>query len=222
MTTIWHKYEVPRKTLHSSIGLGTLYLYRHGATGPQIIRVILPSLIVVTTADIIRFNNAPFARLYERLLGPLMRPSEKHGWNGVIWYMLGVITVLYFYPDDIGALSICLLSWCDTAASIIGRSIGHYGPRLRKGKSLIGSLAALVTGALTTFYFFGSIAPHRLDNSSWSPNSSLGLWGVSLLGGLIASFSEYVDIFSIDDNLLIPVVSGQLLYMTLITFGLGA
>lgn len=217
----WYvKYEIPRKTLHSSIGLVTLYLYKNGATGTQIIRAITPCLAIVTAADILRFNNARFARLYERVLGPLMRASERHGWNGVIFYMLGVVTVLYIFPDDIGALSICLLSWCDTAASVIGRAFGRYGPLIRPGKSAIGSTAAIAMGALTTWLFFGKIAPYRPDNASWTGNG-ISLPALSLVGGLIASFSEYVDIFGIDDNLVIPVVSGGLLWFVLVQLGFG-
>lgn len=219
----WYsRYEVPRKTLHSSIGFATLAFYRYGATGLSLVRYIIPSLAIIISADLLRFNNAGFSRFYESVLGPLMRPSERQSWNGVIFYMLGAATVLYFLPDDIGALSIILLSWCDTAASTVGRAYGRHGPELRKGKSLIGSLAAVATGALTTFVFFGYAVRWRPDQTpSWTPSSPLSLGGLSILGGLVAAFSEFIDLFGLDDNLVIPVVSGGLLYALLVLLGLG-
>lgn len=222
MTTWYYRYEVPRKTLHSSIGVVTMVLYRYGATGPAIIRTISPCLVIIVSADLLRFNSPSFAKTYERVLGPMMRTSEREGrWNGVIFFMLGVVSVLYFFPDDIGALSICLLSWCDTAASILGRMYGPYGPQLRKGKSLIGTLAAVAMGTATTFLFFNSVAPYRPEQASWTSSSSLSLGALSLLGGVVASFSEFVDIWGVDDNLVIPVVSGGLLWTVLCGLGLG-
>lgn len=218
------KYEVPRKFLHSSIGIATLVFYRYGATSSQIVKYMVPALTVVVSADVLRFNSAGFARTYETLLGSLMRPSERHGWNGVIFYMFGVILVLSFLPEDIATLSIVLLSWCDTAASTIGRAYGQVGPNLRKGKSLIGSTAAWLTGSFATWLFFGIIAPERdvlQTLPSWSTGSLLNLGWLSLAGGFIAAFSEFVDIWGADDNLVIPVLSGGLLWTALIGLGLG-
>lgn len=47
----------------------------------------------------------------------------------------------------------------------------------------------------------------------WTPETSiLDLHTYALLSGVIASVSEFVDIFNIDDNFIIPVVGGGLLY----------
>lgn len=91
-------WEIPRKTLHSSIGAWfglvvvdftdktgratstgvfvlPLYIYRFPLQ-PVIVSLSI-SLAVVATADLIRFRSKPFARNYERTLGFLMRDSEK-------------------------------------------------------------------------------------------------------------------------------------------------
>lgn len=217
----WSRYEVPRKVLHSSIGVATLGLYRYGTTGTQVINAMVPSLIIIVGADLLRFNLPSFARTYESLLGPLMRPTEKNSWNGVIFYMLGVVSVLYVLPNDIATLSIVLLSWCDTAASTFGRAFGRYGPSLRAGKSLVGTSAAVATGALATWIFFGHLAGYRPEHQSWNVSTGIPLGWLSFFGGVIAAFSEFVDIWGVDDNLVIPVVSGGLLWVLLIAFGGG-
>ena len=162
-----------------------------------------------------------------------MRESEvNEKYNGVIWYLLGAWAVLRFLPKDVGVMGVLLLSWCDTAASTMGRMYGRYTPRIRKGKSVAGSAAAAVVGVLTAGIFWGWIAPRYwgyedsfvfkgelvLPSSiratlGWKEGQgTIGGWValgmVSLWSGVVASASEVVDIFGWDDNLTIPVLSG--------------
>ncbi len=160
-----------------------------------------------------------------------MRESEVDGYNGVIWYLLGAWTVLRFFPKDVATVSILLLSWCDTAASTIGRLYGRYTPRIRRGKSLAGSAAAVVVGAITAGMFWGWATPKfgfddgfmfrgqlslpdvaRESLGLTKEQATVGGWValgiVSLWSGFIASASEVVDVFGWDDNVTIPVLSG--------------
>lgn len=176
-----------------------------------------------------------------------MRESEYEGWNGVIWYLLGAWIVLSFFPKDVGVMGILLLSWCDTAASTIGRAYGRYTPRIRRGKSLAGSLGAFAVGVITAALFWGYLAPRTgpfVDDGNWPfmftgtltvPESirkiaglteaqgtitgALALANMSFFTGFIASASEVVDIFGWDDNLTIPVLSGMGMWMFLKIFG---
>jgi diacylglycerol kinase (CTP) len=151
-----------------------------------------------------------------------MRPSEvKTRINGVVYYLLGCVIVLYFFPRDLAALSIIYLSWTDPTASIFGRLWGRYTPQY-SGKSLAGTLGASITGALVTYVYFGPLA--RYPSLSYNINTSpVPLFILSAYGGLVAGFSEGVSnlIFNLDDNLTIPVLSVILLYIPLVTLGLG-
>ena len=174
-----------------------------------------------------------------------MRESEVNDkYNGVIWYLLGTWVVLRFFPKDIGTMGVLLLSWCDTAASTIGRLYGPYTPRIRKGKSLAGSAAAALIGILTAGVFWGLMAPRywgfeksfMFKGMLTLPDvarTSLGLKQegrgtiggllalsvMSLWSGLVASASEVVDLWGLDDNLTIPVLSGLGLWGFLKVFG---
>ena len=164
-------------------------------------------------------------------MGALMRESEVEGYNGVIWYLLGAWTVLRFFPTDVGVMSVLLLSWCDTAASTFGRLYGRYTPRLRAGKSVAGSSAAAIVGVLTAGVFWGWAVPKFGYDEGFLFQGRLGLpevardafgfegeegtvggWValgiVGLWSGLVASASEVVDLFGLDDNVTIPVLSG--------------
>lgn len=83
-----------------------LYLSHHPLQ--KIVSGLSAFLGVVITADIIRLNSPRFERLYERVLGFLMRESEKKQVNGVVWYLIGVITCLRNFPADIACIGIMM------------------------------------------------------------------------------------------------------------------
>ncbi|KAL8778784.1 MAG: hypothetical protein Q9213_007248 [Squamulea squamosa] len=229
--TFIHRHEIPRKALHLSIGFFTLNLYSRGVSTQSIHPYLLGALIPIASMDYLRHTFPASNRFYIRVLGALMRESEVEGWNGVIWYLLGAWTVLRFLPKDVGVMSVLLLSWCDTAASTVGRLYGRYTPRIRKGKSVAGSAAAMGVGILTAGLFWGWAVPkYGFDEGfmfdgnlrlpgvvrevlGWKGDEgTLGGWAalgiVGLWSGIVASASEVVDIFGWDDNLTIPVLSG--------------
>jgi diacylglycerol kinase (CTP) len=232
-----HKHEIPRKFLHVSIGFVTLALYYRGVQTAQIHPALLYSLVPVFAVDLLRFQWPAFNRLYIKLLGGFMRESEAHDkFNGVIGYLGGLWVTLRFCPKDVAVMSVLLLSWCDTAASTFGRLWGKYTPRIRRGKSLAGSLAAFAVGVVTAGLFWGVLAPGTGGSMDTGVNSfafqgtltlpapvrdqfHLGLKEATISGwpavgvlsaasGLIASVSEAIDLWGLDDNLTIPVLCG--------------
>lgn len=242
-----HRHEVPRKVLHVSIGFFTLWLYVSGVQTTAITPKLMTALIPIATVDYLRHNYQVFNRVYVTVLGALMRESEYEGWNGVIWYLLGAWIVLGFFPKDVGVMGVLLLSWCDTAASTIGRAYGRYTPRVRRGKSLAGSLAAMAVGVLTAWAFWGWLAPQTgpfvddgnfpfmfggtlslpvslrdamgLSKEQATIGGGLALGIMSVWTGFVASASEVVDLFGWDDNLTIPVLSGLGMWGFLRVFG---
>ncbi|ETI25556.1 hypothetical protein G647_02329 [Cladophialophora carrionii CBS 160.54] len=242
-----HKHEIPRKLLHVSIGFFTLRFYVTGVQTWSITPWLLGALAIIGPTDILRHHSERFNRFYIKVLGALMRETEVDGYNGVIWYLVGAYGALRFYPKDIGVVSILLLSWCDTAASTFGRLYGRYTIRLRKGKSLAGSLAAFLTGVVTAVFFWGYLAPrtgrfpddpvnpfmfqNRLSLPSsakallgWEPHQGVivgnaALAAMSICTGVIASVSEFIDLWGWDDNLTIPLLSSAGLWLFLKAFG---
>ena len=245
--TLIHKHEVPRKLLHVSIGFITLRFYTQGIQTTQITPWLLGGLAIVAPLDVLRHHSERFNRLYIQLLGALMRETEVDGYNGVIWYLLGAYIALRFYPKDIGVVTILLLSWCDTAASTFGRLYGRYTIRLRRGKSLAGTLAAFATGMFVAAFFWGSLAPRigpfpndppdafmfkdRLtlpaqakEYLGWTATQgvvqgNVALAIMSVCTGLIACVSELIDLWGWDDNLTIPLLSSLGLWVFLKVFG---
>lgn len=243
--TFVHKHEVPRKLLHTSIGFFVIWLYVSGTQTMSVCPWLMGALIPIATVDYIRHCNDSFNRFYVKVMGAFMRESEFNGWNGVVFYLLGAWIVLYSFPKDVGVMGVLLLSWCDTAASTFGRLYGRYTPRIRKGKSLAGSTAAFLTGVVTAWGFWGWLAPtigpmpgdegfmftgaltlpHSLADAVGLNDAQATISGgaalavMSAWSGLAAATSEVVDIFGLDDNLTIPVLSGLGIWGFLKIFG---
>lgn len=242
--TLIHKHELPRKVLHVSIGFFTLWLYLSGTPARAVSPYLLYAFLIIAPTDVLRHRSERFNQFYIRCLGAFMRETEVSGYNGVIWYLVGAYIALTFYPKDIGVVSILLLSWCDTAASTFGRLYGRYTIRLRKGKSLAGTLAAFVVGVFAAAYFWGWLAPrygHVQDSTQFMFQNRLTLPGIakeqlgwkqtdgiiegtpalilmSLVTGLIACVSEFIDVWGWDDNLTIPLLSSFGLWGVLMVF----
>ena len=239
-----HRYEAPRKILHVSIGFFTLFLYNQGIQTDAIHPWLAALLVPITTVEFLRHRFDSFNRFYIRCLGALMRETEvKEKYNGVIFYLMGAWATLRFLPKDVAVMSVLLLAWCDTAASVGGRIWGRYTPRIRRGKSLAGSIAATVIGLATTIVFYGYSVPSHwgieedfmfrgtlslptaarkllglgIDQSSIGGWAALGV--LSVWSGLVASASELVDLWGMDDNLTIPILSGAGLWGFLNVFG---
>lgn len=207
-----HKHEIPRKLFHVSIGFITLYLHCNGYKTNQTWQPVSIAVSCIFLLDLIRFNWPYFNHLYCLTVGFLMREKEVNSINGVIWFQLGSVLTFMFQKQDVSIMSVLLLSWSDTAASTIGRKYGYLSPKLARGKSLIGSVAAFITGIIACYIFYGIIAvkfPQYNIDFEYNPDTNLlNLHTLALLSGFIAAISEGIDVANLDDNLTIPLFSG--------------
>ncbi|KAG1855636.1 hypothetical protein DFJ58DRAFT_716199 [Suillus subalutaceus] len=209
-------WEIPRKALHSSIGMYildspegcwsderslagffTIYLYTSKGNPQTVVIALSSALAVLVPIDILRLKYPLFERAFEKCVGIFMRDSEKKSSNGVIWYILGVNTALIALPLDIAVVSILILSWADTAASTFGRLWGPLTPPLparllglplAPRKSLAGFIAASLTGAAAAAGFWTYLGPMR-DNWTWSWDAGVSSMfsGGSAEGGKVFS-----------------------------------
>ncbi|KAK6197054.1 cytidylyltransferase family-domain-containing protein [Scheffersomyces amazonensis] len=213
------KHEIPRKTFHSSIGFFTLWLYTLGTSTHQLIAPMFTILVLVFANDFIRFQNPSLNRKIVKYMWFIIREKEVNEYNGVLWYLIGLIIVFSILPKDICVMSVLLLSWADTAASTFGRQFGKYTPQISKGKSLAGSIASFIAGIISCYILYGYFIPtftEKVDLPGeifWTEEtSSLNLFVFSLFCGFIASVSEFINLFDLDDNFTIPVLSGFFIY----------
>lgn len=211
-----HEHEIPRKVMHVSIGFLTMWLYIQGVQLVQVTPVLTALLVVIGSADILRFRIPEFNQLYVRYMGFLMREKEvSQSYNGVIWYLVGLIAVFLVFPKDISLLAVLLLSWADTAASTVGRRFGKYTPKIGN-KSLAGSLAAFAAGIFSAWLIYKVYLPLYDYNNLpgdilWKPQESrVSFPLLAVVIGIAGAASEAVDF--VDDNLTIPVLSASCIW----------
>lgn len=218
----WFKRnEIPRKVLHGSIAVISTILFWCGVQFNQVTPVLITMLIPIATLEYLRFNFPKINQLYIKVVGHMMRSTEKENKqvNGVIWYLVGLITVFSIFPKDVGLLSIYILSWADLSASTIGRAYGKYTPKVHGNKSLAGSLAAFVTGALCTIIVYRFLFARWTELNPPSTIqynehlSSISVYRLSVVMGITAAISELLPI--IDDNLSIPIICAIVQFITI-------
>lgn len=188
------------------VGFLTLALYKLGSPLWLPAVGLIPFMFLVAFVDLARRYNPELGKVLMRPVpAGFLRPYEERGMSGTFWYIVGVLTVLAMGTfmatgegrgRDLACLSILYLAWVDPTAAFVGRRWGRHRPGFMSGKSIEGSMAALIMGMLITRFFLGTRDLFQC-----------------LQGGLIAAFSEACTLSTVDDNLIIPILS-----FTLVSF----
>ncbi len=194
--------HILRKVWHISTGsVGLFIFYTSGQTQTFWASLILAVALVGFTVDFIRSRIPVFNKMVIKLMGPLMRRSEKDGVSGLPFYALGVSLSLFFYSRDIAIVSCMFLVFSDPLSSFFGVLYGK--DKILPNKSLQGAVAGFFTCYLITLFY-------AINTTTLGTH----LLVFSIVAGVIGAASELVSAFNIDDNLSIPVISG--LGMTLL------
>lgn len=194
--------HILRKLWHISTGSICLFIFLRSGN-PQLFwaHAIMVLAIVGFAADYLRKKYRPLNLLILKIMGPLMRRSEREGTTGLPFYALGCSLALYFYDRDIAILAIMFLVFSDPISSFFGVLYGK--DKLLPNKSLQGAVAGFFTCYLICLFYTmntATIGTHILT--------------FSIISGIIGATSELISAFNVDDNLTIPVLSG--LGMTLL------
>jgi len=188
--------QIGRKLYHIIGGVGLLSLYSiMGRDRALVFYAML--FFIVLGFDIIRLtvpavNNFMFARF-----ASFIRTNEAHKLTGTAPYILGIGLSLYAFSQPVATAAICYLVFGDVAATTIGE---RYGRTKIGNKSLEGT-AAFVFASLAV----GGVL--LLIGSGTNP------W-VMVLGSLAAAGVELLTL-PINDNLVIPIVSGGVMELAL-------
>jgi len=178
-----------RKFYHLAGGLGLLFFYYLlGRDRALLFYAVL--FVVVLALDLMRLKMPAVNRFVLTKFPSFIRTSEEHKLTGTASYVLGIGLTLYLYRTDIATLAICFLAFGDVAATTIGE---RYGQTKIGDKSLEGSIAFVVAAVSTGFLL--SLAGISV------------MYGLILAGAIIAAGVELLPL-PVNDNLLIPLVSG--------------
>ena len=199
LETVLHKrsdLHILRKLWHISTGSLGIFLFTQSSL-PQNMWAAMILAIAITgfVIDIVRSRVPLFNRFVIRMMGPLMRRSERDGVTGLPFYALGVSLSLFFYSRDIAIVSCMFLVFSDPLSSFFGVLYGK--DKILPNKSLQGAVAGFFTCYLIPLFY-------AMNTTTLGTH----LLVFSIVAGVIGATSELASAFNIDDNLTIPVLSG--------------
>ncbi len=200
--------HIARKVWHMVTGLIIVLCYMAGIQQPAAIVILGAVLCLDLIVESSRLRSSIFNDKILKFMGPIMRTHEIKQMSTVPHYLCSAILAIAIFPKPVAILSILFLAFGDPLASFFGILYGSKGPRFSNGKTLIGTLAGVVTCSLLTFMYLCSSAP-----------SDGTLLVLTLVGGLAGGMAELLP-FDIDDNFTIPMISGFALWFAFMATGI--
>ena len=169
---------------------------------PHIVAIILLSLATIAFYALhsARSTSTSVQEYYMKHFGPLLRDHEKNIYTlpGAFWFLVGTTIVVSAFPIHIARTSLLCLSFGDPIAALVGIRIG--GPKIvvstGGSKSVSGCLACFWTCYLVAFFCM-----NEFGSEAW------------FLTGFVATFMEVFSSWIADDNVLIPVGTGTVLWL---------
>ncbi len=181
--------EIFRKLAHLgaiSIPLALYYVDR------KILYFLVPALLFSLIVELIRlFGREKSKAFITKNFGIIIRRHESRNFTGAFYILTGSIITILLFDKPIAITAIAFIVVGDTAAAIIGRLWGKV--RFR-GKSLEGSIS---------FFFACSIIALIVPG--------IPFW-VKISGAIAATLTEAFTTW-IDDNLIVPPVSGAIMQL---------
>jgi dolichol kinase len=204
-----NELHLTRKIWHSLMGtsMACAYLFS-GLSRFQSVVLLASALGFNLMVETLRLKNPKFNEAVFRVWAPFARQCEKNRMSGIPFYVGATLFVVAAFPKEIAALSILLLAWGDPVASLFGILFGDLGPRFKNGKSWIGTLAGVLMSTLVASVFLALY-----------PLKPLEYVIVVLVAGIAGGTAELLPV-DVDDNFLIPVVSGSVLTLTYFFLGI--
>ncbi|MBN2029000.1 hypothetical protein JW824_02040 [bacterium] len=180
---VWN--EILRKGIH----LGMLIIPVGYYFFPKITMLVILGVMILLAlgVEIVRFRWPLFSKHFNKLIGRLLRPSEKSGLTGATYLFIGSFFTIFLFEKTIALIALLFLIISDALAALVGKLLGKR--LLYKDKTIEGSIMFLSTALCIVFF----LPTHPLV---------IGLIGVC------AAFVIDVFVVKMNDNFFIPVGSG--------------
>lgn len=203
-TAIDYRAESSRKVLHLCTALVPLaYIFLPRAT---MLALLGPCVAFAVIIEILRHSNRRFQALFRRRVGFMVRRREWGRVCGSTYVLVGAFLSVLLFDKSVAVAVLLILTVSDTAASLVGL---RFGRTRLVGKSLEGSSAFFVTAlAILFFTLHGSLV-------------------LLIVAALVATVTEAIPALrfgrlELNDNLLIPLVTGGTLHLLYYLFDSGS
>lgn len=141
-------------------------------------------------ADVLRLEIKPLSRLFYRFFEKMLWEKEKRIFTGASTYLLSAFLTVFLFSKPVSIAALLFLSVGDTIAYFVGTRYGKIS--IAGEKTLEGSFSCFILCIIIAFLI---------------PDLPLK---VTIAGALGASIVELFP-FGVDDNLMLPLVSGLIM-----------
>lgn len=187
-----------RKVFHA-LGIGVVPVaYASTPVEPMAALAILAAFTVIFAGlDMARFYVPALNRKVRKDFGMLMRDYELEGMSGSSWFLFSSLLCVAMFSKTAASIGFLYLALGDPIASWAGLRWGKT--KLPGGKSLEGSLALVGVCTLSGLLFLVATG------------TGLAIGPALLVAGcaaVAAAFAEWLPIKGVDDNFVVPLVTG--------------
>ena len=178
--------EMIRKAIHAAVALTPVAYAFSWISRSALIVVLLVASGVALTIELFR-RIVPRVRVrFNSIFGTLLRPRERSHITGATWLAISCLVAVALLPRHAAIAALWCATAGDTAAAVVGRTIGTGGGGQ---KTVVGSAAFFAIAVVGTIYL-----------AAFPPLRAVTI-------ALIAMVAErYAG--RIDDNVVVAVVSG--------------
>jgi len=181
------RLEIQRKAIHMAASVIPL-AYLSGVPEQVILYMLLFLSVGFLAADLLRMKFALAEKYFLIVFSALLREKElKKQITGATFLLWGMTAAVFLFPKEAAVPAMLFISLADPAAAIAGKA---FGKEAFYGKTIEGLLGFYLTASAVVLIF---------TDYSWA----------GLLIALASAVLEFLPL-GINDNFLIPVVSGYL------------
>lgn len=188
--------EILRKSIHlSSLTIPIVYCFVTKQTG---LLILIPLTLIALAGDVTRRFSPGVRGIVNRYFSRMMRPHELDSTrfllNGATYVLMSATVCVLVFPKIITIIAFSILIVSDIAAALIGR---RYGRRPFLDKSLVGTLAFIISGILVLLFIV------LMSGAPWQ------LFLIGSVGAVVGGVIEAASIrLRMDDNFSIPISIG--------------
>lgn len=191
--------EVKRKLLHLIFGILLVILLRFGIVEKLHLFILL--IIIIIISFLSKKTKLPginwLMQHFER-----DKVIKKFPFKGLIFYLIGVLLVLFLFPMDIALAAILVLAFADSIGHLFGIKFGKIPHPFVSTKFVEGWIAGFIAGFIGALIFVP--------------------WHEALAASFFAMLVEGIEIKigaeEVDDNLIIPLVAASAIWAVRLFF----
>jgi dolichol kinase len=199
------KGELERQLIHLSTGVILILLI--WASGNMALPVLLLLLVLYTTVSIVIIRGKLPLSL-STFLCKWGRPSKQNvPLKGTILLLCGATLSYVLFPEEIVYASIAIVAFGDSIATIVGVLIGRHKLPYSEKKTIEGTGAGIIAAFLASALFV------TLSQAFIGSVGGMLLESVIDLQTIREFNSQMIFKLFMNDNFLIPVFSGLLIYI---------